>query len=381
MQTYIAGHLHETPSKIALKKSPFSDVTSRELAEQIDSKQRSEKKLPLWFCTPGIYYPPKLSIEQASSEATGNYKSKLATGTKLIDLTGGFGVDSFYFAQHSLVTHVETNEELSAIAKHNAEKLGATDIKFIHGDGIDYLRETNETFDTIYIDPSRRVKTQKVFRLSDCQPDAAASLPFLLSKAPRIIIKTSSLLDIKSGLNELQNVSEIHVVSVQNDCKELLWIIDRDFAGEPLIICTALGEKCKQYHFRLSEEKSISVPNYSDPETYIYEPDVALLKAGCFKLLTRDFGISKLHTNTHLYTSNELRDEFVGRKFRLLEAWDFKTYQSAAPVTKANIICRNFPLSPEDLKKKYKIKDGGNDYLVFTTGPDKNLLVLHCKRL
>ncbi|HEY1005643.1 MAG TPA: class I SAM-dependent methyltransferase [Sphingobacteriaceae bacterium] len=369
------------PGMIALKKSPFPQVSSRELAEQIDSKARTARKLPLWHDTPGIYFPPRLSIEQTSSEATAEYKRSLITPGRLIDLTGGFGVDSYYFSKSADVWHLEINSGLSEISRHNAAVLGAFNITYIREDGIAYLRSGPGHFDTIYADPSRRVKTRKVFRLSDCEPDVVANLPLLLSMGSRVIIKTAPLLDIRMGLEELQHVREIHVLSVKNDCKELLWIMEDGYTGDPLIVCAALNTPTQVFSYRFTEERDMKLSRFAAPGTFIYEPDVALLKAGCFKLITRAFGVEKLHINTHLYTSENLAGDFIGRKFRLLERWSYKAFQAARPVSRASVICRNFPQSPDEVKKKHKIQDGGDSYLLFTTGPQDDLLVLHCERL
>ena len=381
VQQFLEENLHTDVNRIALKKSPFADVSSRELAEQIDSKSRTEKKLPLWYLTPGIYFPPKLSIEQASSQVTAEYKSSLIKGGRLADLTGGIGVDSYYFSKRADVWHVELNGELSEIARYNARILGADNITFINDDSIRYLQTSAEKFDTIYIDPSRRVKTQKVFRLADCEPDVVSNLSLLLEKGSRVIIKTAPLLDLRAGLKELDHVKEIHVVSVKNDCKELLWILEKDFSGEPQIICSTLNEERQEFRFTLSEERDFKIGTYAEPSGYIYEPDVALLKAGCFKLLTKAYTLDKMHPNTHLYTSKDLKDDFMGRKFQLLEKWEYKAFQASRPLIKANVICRNFPLSPEEVKKKNKLKDGGDDFLLFTTAPKDNLTVLHCKKV
>jgi 16S rRNA G966 N2-methylase RsmD len=381
VQQFIDNNLDTPSGTIALKKSPFSDVSSRELAEQIDSKVRTAKKLPLWYRSKGIYYPPKLSIEQASSEATAEYKRSLISSGRLIDLTGGFGVDAFYFSQKADIWHLEVNAELSEISRHNAAILGADNITFVNDDGIRYLSAHPERFDTIYADPSRRIKTQKVFRLADCEPNVISNLPLLLSKSSRIIIKTAPLLDIRSGLSELQYVKEIHVISLKNDCKELLWILEEGYSGDPLIVCAALNGEKQLFKYHLSEESEIKLSGFAAPGRYIYEPDVALLKAGCFKLITKAFSVEKLNANTHLYTSEELVHHFIGRKFELIQAWSYKTFQSKRPVDQASVICRNFPQAPEVVKKKNKIRDGGDTYLLFTTGPDDNLQVLHCKRI
>ena len=383
VQNFIRENLQADITRLLLSKSPFSQITTRELAEQIESKKRCEKKLPLWYSTPGIYYPPKLAIEQSSSQATAFYKAGLIKGIKCIDLTGGFGADSFFFSKKAeCVTYCELNENLFEISKHNASVLGANNISFFCGDGLDYLINCTEQFDTVYIDPSRRVNTQKVFKLKDCEPDVVSNLDLILKKTSRLIIKTAPLLDIQAGLQELHLVSEIHIISVKNDCKVLLWIIDRDFTDqEPQLICTAIDDKTQQYSFKLSEEKSMVLTDYSTPLEYIYEPDVALLKAGCFKTLTKHFNVLKLHQHTHLYTSSFLNPDFIGRTFKLIKSWDYRDFMNENSVKQANIIARNFPLSADEIKKKHRIKDGGAEYLLFTTGPVNQLLVLRCQRL
>ena len=383
VQQFISSKLNNDINRILLSKSPFAGISSKELAEQIDSKKRSEKKLPTWYQSDRIYYPPKISIEQTSSEITAAYKSSLIKGGSVIDLTGGFGIDSHYFAQTVLsVTHCELNEELSAIAKYNAGVLNSSNIRFLAGDGLEYLRSSTETFDTIYLDPSRRINAQKVFFLKDCEPDVVSNLDYLLSRAQRIIIKTAPLLDIQSGLKELRNVSEIHVVSVKNECKELLWVIDKNFdLPEPEIICVALKDaETNLYKFKISKERAFSVDNYSAPLNYIYEPDVALLKAGCFKLISRDFNVLKLQQHTHLYTSENLLN-FIGRTFRVKRQWTYKEFIKLKPVKQANIICRNFPINSVEVKKKHRLMDGGNEYLLFTTGSSNELMVLSCARI
>ncbi|HXI01270.1 MAG TPA: hypothetical protein VNI52_13465 [Sphingobacteriaceae bacterium] len=382
VQDFINRNLQDDVTRILFKKSPFKAITTKELAEQIESKYKSEKKLPTWFNSPAIFYPPKMSIEQASSEQTAKYKSTLIKGEKVIDITGGFGIDSFYFSKIAKeVVHCEHNIDLSEIAANNAAVLGATNIKFVPKDGISYLLQTKESFDTIYIDPSRRVNSQKVFKLADCEPDVITSLDMLLKKCSRILIKTSPLLDIQAGMNELKQVSEIQIISLKNDCKELLWILDKDVPAASVQLTCITLEPFKKYRFSLAEERAFKLNDFSYPLKYLYEPDVALLKAGCFKLITRDFGLKKLHVNTHLYTSDRLNPAFIGRTFRVKKKWIYKDFLSSNSVIKANIICRNFPLRVEEVKRKSKLKDGGQEYLIFATGPLEELLVLHCERL
>jgi 16S rRNA G966 N2-methylase RsmD len=382
VQKFINYNLQVDIPTLSLKKSPFPLVSSKELAEQIDSKKRCEIKLPRWFNSQGIYYPPKIAIEQASSEITAKYKAELMQGDELIDLTGGIGVDTLFFAMKAKsVTHCEINQELSEIAEYNSRIFGL-DINYIHSNGLDYLLTLNKTFSTIYIDPSRRISSKKVFMLKDCEPDIISNLQLLRNHSSRIIIKSAPLLDIQSSIKELKQVSSIHVVSIKNECKELLIIIDKEQdTDDPLITCALLGNDEKTYNFKLSEEKEFQIQNYSEPLEYIYEPDAALLKAGCFKLITRDFNIKKIHQHTHLYTSTELLNSFPGRTFILKKVWNYGTFIKENQVKKANIICRNFGLSPEELKKKLKINDGGKEYLLFCAGSKNERLVLNCERI
>lgn len=380
VQKFLQEHLKDDVNKIALSKSPFAEISARELAEQLDGKQRAQKKLPSWFNTPGIIFPAKLSVEQSSSELTAAYKATLAQGDKLIDLTGGFGVDSYFLSKAvKELVHCEANQELSAIAKHNLDLLGSENVSYFSGDSIEYLKATEKTFDTIYVDPARRIKSRKVFLLKDTEPNVVENLDLLLSKASRIIIKTSPLFDIQSGLKELSNVSEVHVLSIKNDCKELLWVIDKGFIAEAKIISVALGSDFAQFFaFSLSVERMLAIDFYSSaPLTYLFEPDVALLKAGAFKSIAHRFSLNKLHPNTHLYTSDQPNQEFIGKTFRIVATQDYRAFCKNNPIKKANVIAKNFPYSPEELKKKHKITDGGDDFLIFTKLFPDALKVIH----
>lgn len=382
VQNFIQDNLNTDIPSLSLKKSPFPKISSKEIAEQVDSKKRCEHKLPLWFHTQGIFYPPKLAIEQASSELAAIYKSNFITGNDIIDLTGGFGVDTFFFAKKANnVRHCELDEELSDISKFNSEVLGVK-IHYHKVDGLDFLCSTVEKYSTIYIDPSRRVNSKKVFLLKDCEPDIITNLKLLRSRSELLMIKTAPLLDIHSTINELNGVSSVHVVSIKNECKELLYLVDnQNFGNDPMIICALLSaDETITYTFRTSEEKNYTITAYSDPLDFIYLPDVALLKAGCFKLITRDFSVHKIHQHTHLYTSDSYISSFPGRKFKFKRAWNYGKFIKEHSFIKANIICRNFPLSPENLKKKLKISDGGDEYLLFCTNKSNELIVLNCIR-
>lgn len=383
VQKFLRDHIHASPSAIALAKSPFPEISSSELADQLDGMKRAQKKLPRWFNTSNIYYPGLLALEQSSSSLTGRYKSELIRrGSSIIDITGGFGVDDYYFAQRAqLVVHCERNTSLSRIAEHNAKQLAIGNIQFFPGDGLAYLQSTNETFDFIYLDPSRRVKQQKVFKLSDCEPDVIENLSFLQHKGRTIILKAAPLLDIQGAIQDLKEVKEVHVVSVRNECKELLFVLDSSKDNPTRFYCVALNEQhTAMLQFDAQQEKE-SHPIFENPKQYLYEPDAALLKAGCFKYTAIYFNLSKLHQHTHLYTSTNFETSFIGRCFEVLAVETYGEFKKNKKSLQGNVSTRNFPLKPEDLRKRHKIKDGGDLYLFFCTGLYEQLLVISAKKL
>ena len=229
VREFLKNNLKTTAAELALRGSSFSGISSSELAQQLIGLQKAERKLPTWFKNSQIYYPPKLNLEQTSSETTAKYKASLVKGKTLIDLTGGLGIDDFYFAQHfKEVIHCELNAELSEIAAHNLKQLGWENISFKNEDSLEYLKNTDQNFDCIYVDPARRDNAGgKVFRLADCLPNVPANLDLLFKKTDIILIKTSPLLDLQAGISELQSVTEIHIIAVNNEVKELLWLLKK----------------------------------------------------------------------------------------------------------------------------------------------------------
>jgi 16S rRNA G966 N2-methylase RsmD len=366
VQEYINSHLQADVNKIALAKSIFNSITSAELVGQITAKKKAIHKLPTWFKSPNIYYPSLLSIEQTSSETTARYKANLSLGGKLIDLTAGFGVDSLFFSlQNKEVVSCEINQELSQISAYNAQILDVENIKFKAEDGLIYLSNTSEQFDTIYLDPARRSGSAKVFKLKDCNPDVVSNLPLLLKKGKRIIIKTAPLLDLSAGLEELQHVSEIHIVSVKNECKELLWIIDKEYLGAPKVICTTLNQEQKQFTFSRSEMPTTTEFDSNLTDGYLYEPDVALLKSGAFNLIGIHYRLKKLHQHTQLYSADTVESEFPGRIFQIDAILQLNELKKMNHLV-GNVIVRNFPERAENLVKKYKIKPSHDDFIIFT---------------
>lgn len=366
VQQYINKHINADVNQIALAKPTFKNISSTELAGQIAAKKKAKNKLPNWFNRQQIYYPALLSIEQCSSEPTANYKSNLAKGHNLIDLTSGFGVDSFFFAKKvKQVYSCEINKELAAISAYNAEQLASSNIQVLAEDGLVFLKNTTQHFGTIYIDPARRNQSNKVFKLKDCTPDVTEHLDLFLSKADRIIVKTAPLLDITAGLTELNNVSEIHIVSFKNECKELLWVIDKDFNKSATVVCATLNESLKTFKFNIDDLKTATTIAQVEPKGYLYEPDVALLKSGAFNLIAERFVLQKLHQQTQLYFSEDTHPAFLGRIFKIEKVLTLNELKKQKDLY-GNVIVRNFPERAENLVKKYKISPTHDDFIIFT---------------
>ncbi|WP_178987980.1 class I SAM-dependent methyltransferase [Winogradskyella schleiferi] len=383
IQEFINNNLNSDLSALVLKGIPFESVDPKLVIEQIEAKKRSRKKLPTWFDANHIYFPNKLNIEQTSSETTAEYKASLISGQHIIDLTGGFGVDAFYFSkQVKNVTHCEINAELSKIVKHNFEVLQVPNITCLNENGIEALKRIDEEFDWIYIDPSRRDHSkQKVFLLADCEPNIKTYQGLFLKYAKNVMIKTSPLLDLSATLSDLKNVKEIHIVAVNNEVKELLWILERDFENEVLVKTVNLQKLNSQYFEFNFHEESKAIANYSEPLTYLYEPNSAILKSGSFNSISDILKVDKLHKHSHLYTS-ESRFDFPGRRFKIEKVLAFnKKAFSKEKITKANITTRNFPLAVKDIRKKLKVKDGGSVYLFFTTNLNDEKIIVICSKI
>lgn len=383
IQAFLKEKAAERPQTIALQKSPFPLVSSRELANQLDGYQRSISKLPTWARSEGIYYPDKINMEQSSSEKTALLKLRLIEpGSRLIDLTGGFGVDSYYFSSICKeVLYCELNAQLAEIVAYNAGILGAKNIRFAPKDGVDVLmQQDDDSLDYIYVDPSRRTKSQRFFLLEECEPDIVHLQDQFFQKSKTIISKVSPLLDISKAISQLKHCKSVTVVSVDGDCKELVFVQEKDFSGDVMVHVIAL---LRDQHYELSypfrQEKEIEL-SYSEPLNYVYDPDVAVLKAGAFKTIAQQYNIHKLHQHSHLYTSSEWIPDFIGRSFQIIEILPFASLKKSNPYPKAHVQSKNFPLKVDEIRKKFKIKDGHEIYLFFTTDKDEKLICIAAKK-
>jgi len=378
VQTFINRNLRADIAKLIFKGSTFDYISIQELVEQIEAKKKAQHKLATWFNTENIYYPNKLNIEQTSSEITANYKANLVTDNTIIDLTGGFGVDTFAFANNlKNVVYCEINEKLSALVQHNFEILKVKNIQVVNTHGISHLKKIRQHFDWIYIDPSRRNDIKgKVFLLQDCEPNVPDNLNTLFEFSNNVMIKVSPMLDITSAVSELNFVKEIYVVAVQNEVKELLFILEKNYAKE-IQIRTVNIKKGATENFDSVWLKNNLQAQISEPLTYLYEPNAAILKAGLFNEVSHQLNIYKLNINSHLYTSENLI-EFPGRRFKIIHIipYNLKELRRVFTTRQANITTRNFPETVAQIRKKTKLKEGGNQYLFFTKDNKEELIVL-----
>ncbi len=382
LQEFIEKNWDTDIVSVLLKKPIFEGVSQKELAEQLEAKKKCRTKLPTWFNTPNIYYPNKLNIEQTSSEKTAAYKSRLVHGKSLFDMTGGLGVDSYYFSKKvEQLFHCEKDKNLSEIAAHNFDVLGIKNCEFISVDSIEFLKLKKQYFDWIYVDPSRRNDVKgKVFRLQDCAPNIPEHLDLIFEHTNSILLKASPLLDLKMGIHELKWVQEIHVVAVQNEVKEILFVLQQSIAHSIRIKTVDLKKEGIDSFDFLWEDENKTPTTYGEPQNYLYEPNAAILKAGAFKSVADQYGLKKLAPHSHLYTSDQ-SIEFPGRVFRIEQVLPYsKKAMKKFKGTKANITTRNFTDTVATLRKKFGIKDGGESYLFFTTNAKGKRMIVICKR-
>lgn len=350
------------------------------LARQTEGRKAMATKLPSWAENMSILFPVKISLEQCSSEATALYKASLVSGESMVDLTGGFGVDcSFLSKKFSSVDYVEQNEELCQIAEHNFAALGLN-IRVNNAESVSFLVDM-PSVDCIYIDPARRdVKGKKTADLSLCSPNLLEIRDILLEKCNTLLIKLSPMFDISSALEVFPECKQVHVVSVKNECKELLLLVEGGFCGETEIVCVDLDELgVRSEELGVRSKESLLTVNYSVSKNYLYEPNASVMKAGLFKTVANKYNVQKLHPSTHLYTSEELVPNFPGRSFEIKRVTKVQR-KEIQDIDKANLSIRNFPGNVADLRKKLKLKDGGDTYIFACTLHDNSKVLIICEK-
>ena len=385
-RAFIREHTDDDVRRLALQAARFPQVDMRVAATQIEGRRMASSKLPAWAAVEGIIYPVRLSMEQCSSEVTARYKASLVGGERLADLTGGFGIDCSYMsAQFAYTTYIERNEELCRIARHNFALLDKA-VSVIHGDSEELLAALPHQ-DWIFIDPARRDGAgNKVVALSDCEPDVSRLEPLLLQKATQVMVKCSPMLDVSHAVRDLHSVREVHIVSVGNECKELLLVLgdcigcENDRLSISVHTTNFQRDEVQAFVYTMKEEQAAECTYTSSVGRYLYEPNSSLMKAGCFRLIANRWGLEKLHPNTHLYTSNSLKRDFPGRVLEVKGVHGFgksELKRLASAVSKANVVVRNFPITPKELCKRLKLADGGDNFLYATTlAEGKKVMVL-----
>ena len=391
---FIRNHKDEDVRTLVMKSCGQTVVDLHQALIQIEGWQMARKKLPVWASYDNILFPPKLSLEQCSSEETALYKKYLverlfSTSRRpyacMVDLTGGYGIDFSYIAPlFEKAVYVERQDILCRLAAHNFPILGLKHAQVICGDGGETLSSL-EKMSLCFVDPARRDNQgRKTVSITDCEPDLTSLQEQLEKKAEVCLFKLSPLLDISRAVDELRHVAEIHVVSVRDECKELLLVIDKCITTNPVCRCVNLQRNQTDFIFTFEEERN-ALCNYAETlESYLYEPNASIMKAGAFKTVANRFGLKKLHPNSHLYTSDVVIQEFPGRVFRIENFSSFSKSDLRSllkDISNANLTIRNFPSDVSALRKKLKLKDGGDTYLFATTVADGSHILIKARKI
>ena len=396
---FIKAHQHEDTARLLLSAARYPTIDMSLAVQQIEGLRTAAEKWPSLLGHEGFMYPPRLNREQASSEATARYKASLLSPPTshlspltLADLTGGMGIDTLAFASlhAATVDYVERDPALCALMERNLAAMGITNVTVHCADSLEWLIP-HSTFDILYLDPARRnAAGRKVAAFEDCTPDILQHLDLLRAKAQRLLIKASPMIDISLALRQLGTVSEVHIVAVKGECKEVLFLCGGSAATEPTINLAHLTSLSSQastarmasFSFRPSEEQAATATYCAAVGRYLYDPHAALRKAGCFRLLGQRLGLPLLGPNSHLYTSDEWLPDFPGRTFEVLQEVPLnrKAIREALPGGEAHVVVRNFPAEAAVLQKQLGLREGGDRFLIATTAASRRLgLLCHIK--
>ena len=394
-QKFVLEHRSENVRTLALSAKRTADIDLTFALQQIDGWQRARQKLPMWAQHDGIIYPPHISMEQCSSEQTARYKAGLlrdVKAAKIIDFTGGFGVDFSYMSQMAEeAVYVEQQEHLCEIAEHNFRALGLRNTTVVNANSEDYLNALPDHNDAsapvvAYLDPARRdTNGKKTYAISDCTPDVVRLLPILKRKADIVIIKLSPMLDHHEALRLLPGITEVHIVSVRNECKELLLKASPSPSqGGVHLLCANDDSVFETTLLPSTPKPETCTPPWEGPGEALLIPNSSIMKAGCFAALCDQFGVRQLDRDSHIFVAKNADSiaNFPGRVFTCHAEFSLNKHevkQALAGISSANIAVRNFPLSAEQLRKKLKLKDGGEWYIFGTTVEKQHKLFL-CKK-
>jgi len=384
IQAFIKAHENDDLQELMLQKEKYPSVPMMDIINQISSRRKAEKKLPSWHQSIGILYPDSVSLEQSSSELAAEYKASLFSGKYALDLTCGFGIDSFYFAKRfKKVISVEENTELAEITKHNFKALELKNISVKSVSAEAFIQNNDQYFDLIYIDPDRRPGNKRVMGFEDSQPNILTLLPKLIKIADHILIKASPMMDITHGLRQLKKAYMVIVVAIENEVKELLFWLDKSKLGNTNIRCINIaknGDQILEFDVCKDQQEKCALGKVSE---YLYEPNAAIMKVGSFNILCKYYNITKLHPNTHLFTSDKIKASFPGRIFKIKSTVNYRK-KEVLPLlvgNKTNISTRNFIDSPEQVKKKLGLEDGGDQYLFCFRDWENMLRIAICEKI
>jgi len=385
LKQFVRDHETDDVHFLVLQAKKYSGIDMETVIRQITGRKISKDKIPVWYAMEDIIYPRHLSLEQSSSETTALYKASLCKGNNIADITGGAGVDiSFLSVNFEQAIYIEQQRELSEIAAYNFNVMGLNNIEVINADGVNYLSQMNSV-DLIYIDPARRDNNgKKTVRIEDCTPNILEIEDILEQKAGMIMIKLSPMLDISLALNSLRDVSAVHIIAVNNEMKELLFIKQKSAERTAYHCINILKDNTEKYTFYRDDENNTSVNYSSDLFDYLYEPNASIMKGGAYKCIANSFSLNKLHPSSHLYTSDVLLSDFPGRKFKIKNICSLnkKAIKEHLSILKqANITTRNFPLSVQDIRKKTGLNEGGEAYIFATTLSDERKVLIICEKV
>lgn len=381
---YLNKNIDADPIKIILKKSPFNNIDIKELAAQIKGRQIAKKKFPFLMGFEQYKYPVSISLEQSSSELTARYKANMYGGENVVDLTGGMGIDSYFLSKKfEHLDYIENNEELCNLTMHNFDILRVSNAKIHNTTAEKFLDQSLSSYNLVYIDPSRRVSGNKKTSIRNLLPNVVTLQKQLINLGDELLIKLSPMQDVTEALNLLDHVKRIEVVALNNEVKELLFILDKSYDGAPNIKAVNIDKNGISRIFQSAIENTRFQIQTSNVQKYVYQPHPSLIKAGLHDFNAAKLELKKLHNNSQLYTSSSLETGYFGRIFAIVAQPQFKIKEVLKHIDnrRANIICKNYPLTPTEIKKKLGIKDGGNKYIVATTLYNDKRGILVCERL
>lgn len=377
---FAAQHAADDPLRLILQQQKYPDIDLRLVSQQLEGQRQASAKWPTLTRCHSFFYPPKINREQSSSELAARYKAQLFAQldcSTFADLTGGMGVDTYFISLQALkCDYFEISDTLFPITLHNLSALNATHVCCHHANSIEYLAKHDTCYDLILIDPARRdSQGRKMVAFEDCTPNLLENLPLLLSRCRHLLVKASPMVDIRQALMQLGTVSQVHIVAVGGECKELLFLLPGSHfstsSSEVQFFCTNIKEAdaADTITFTSQQESEAHSRFATSMGKYLYEPNAALMKGGCYNLIGQRFDLCQLARNTHLYTSGQLIDSFPGRTFQVLDEFPLNAKHAAKviPEGKAHVAVRNYPMTAAQLQKKLKLREGGNLFVIAAT--------------